>query len=44
TNDWNGTSENSMNWGEELPEGTYYYVLDLGTDADPLTGYIYIRR
>ncbi|MCB9166736.1 MAG: gliding motility-associated C-terminal domain-containing protein [Flavobacteriales bacterium] len=43
-NDWDGRSENSLNWGEELPESTYYYVLDLGDGSDAYTGYIYIRR
>ncbi|HQW86356.1 MAG TPA: gliding motility-associated C-terminal domain-containing protein, partial [Flavobacteriales bacterium] len=44
TNDWNGRSENSLNWGEELPESTYYFILDLGNGEEPFTGYIYIRR
>jgi gliding motility-associated-like protein len=43
-NDWDGRSEGKMNWGDELPEGTYYYVLDLGNDDEDLTGYIYLRR
>ncbi len=43
-NDWDGRSENSMNWGEELPEGTYYFILDPGKDKEVITGYIYLRR
>ncbi|MEO8069330.1 MAG: gliding motility-associated C-terminal domain-containing protein [Flavobacteriales bacterium] len=43
-NDWDGRSENSLNWGEELPESTYYYILDLGDGSDPYTGYIYLKR
>ncbi|MBL7985139.1 MAG: gliding motility-associated C-terminal domain-containing protein, partial [Flavobacteriales bacterium] len=43
-NNWDGRSENSMNWGEELPESTYYYILDLGNDKEPFTGYIYLKR
>ena len=43
-NDWDGRSEGNMNWGDELPEGTYYYVLDLGNGDEALTGYIYLRR
>ncbi len=43
-NDWDGRSENSMNWGEELPESTYYYILDLGDGSDAFTGYIYLKR
>ena len=43
-NDWDGRSEGDMNWGEELPESTYYYILDLNDGTDPYTGYIYLRR
>ncbi|MCB0793758.1 MAG: gliding motility-associated C-terminal domain-containing protein, partial [Flavobacteriales bacterium] len=43
-NDWDGKSENSLNWGEQLPESTYYYVLDLGNGTDAYTGFIYLRR
>ena len=43
-NNWDGRSEASLNWGEELPEGTYYYILDLGNDDEPFTGYIYLKR
>lgn len=43
-NDWDGRSENSLNWGEELPEGTYFFILDLGDGTDEFTGYIYLKR
>ncbi|MFT3884137.1 MAG: gliding motility-associated C-terminal domain-containing protein [Flavobacteriales bacterium] len=43
-NNWDGRSENSLNWGEELPESTYYYILDPGDGKDIITGYIYLRR
>ena len=43
-NDWDGRSEGSLNWGDQLPEGTYYYILDLGNGTDAYTGYIYLRR
>ena len=43
-NDWDGRSEASLNWGEELPESTYYYILDLGNGDEPYTGYIYLKR
>ena len=43
-NDWDGKSENSMNWGEELPESTYYFTLDLGDGSEVITGYIYLKR
>ncbi len=38
-NDWTGT------WnGKDLPDGTYFYVLDLGDGSPLLSGYIQIRR
>jgi gliding motility-associated-like protein len=43
-NDWDGRSEGDMNWGEELPESTYYYILDLGNGDEPFSGYIYLKR
>ncbi|HEY0977300.1 MAG TPA: gliding motility-associated C-terminal domain-containing protein [Flavobacteriales bacterium] len=43
-NDWDGRSENSLNWGEELPESTYYFILDPGNGKEVITGYIYLRR
>jgi gliding motility-associated-like protein len=39
-NDWDGTS--SLN-GNELPDGTYFYVLELDS-TEILTGYVYINR
>ncbi|WP_430405764.1 HYR domain-containing protein [Fluviicola sp.] len=50
-NDWDGTSQNGMNiGGDELPEGTFYYVLRIGgNEASKFyhkvyTGYIYLKR
>ena len=40
SNDWNGTFQ-----GSPLAEGTYYYVIDLGTGKDPvIKGFITIFR
>ena len=36
---WDGTNE-----GEELPVGTYYYVIDLNNSEDPQSGPITIVR
>ena len=36
---WDGTRE-----GEELPVGTYYYIIDLKTNDDPQSGPITIIR
>ncbi|HTO36941.1 MAG TPA: gliding motility-associated C-terminal domain-containing protein, partial [Brumimicrobium sp.] len=50
-NDWNGQSQNALNIGEEeLPEGTYYYVLKLGGDistpnaGNVYKGFVYLKR
>ncbi|MGB3547323.1 MAG: gliding motility-associated C-terminal domain-containing protein [Saprospiraceae bacterium] len=38
-NDWRGTYD-----GEELPAGTYFYVVDPGDGSVPLEGYVLIQR
>jgi len=43
-NTWTGKSEAQLNWGSELPESTYYFILDPGDGKDVITGYIYLRR
>ncbi len=39
-NDWGGKSLS----GGELPDATYYYILDLGNGSKPHAGYIMIQR
>jgi gliding motility-associated-like protein len=39
-NKWNGVNQN----GNDLQEGTYFYVLDLGVNGLVYTGYIMIKR
>ncbi len=50
-NDWNGLSQSPMNvGGNKLPEGTYYYILELGGDpkdesfGKTFKGYVYLKR
>jgi gliding motility-associated-like protein len=43
-NDWDGTNQFGSVFGEQLPESTYYYVLDLNNGDQPYTGFIYLRR
>jgi len=38
-NRWNGTYK-----GEDVPQGTYFYLLDLGIGKAAQKGYIYINR
>ena len=42
-NDWNGKTMFGVE-GEDLPEGTYFYILDLGLNKEPIKGWIYIKR
>ncbi len=45
-NDWEGISNGraTVNASEELPVGTYYYVLDFGDGSKPKVGWLYINR
>lgn len=44
-NSWDGLSNiGTIKIGEALPNGTYYYVLDLANDTKPLNGFVVIRR
>lgn len=42
-NNWDGRSQKAI-MGEELPEGTYFYVLDLNNGKEALSGYVYLNR
>jgi gliding motility-associated-like protein len=42
---WNGKASEGFRYGgDDLPEGTYFYILDLGNGEKPLKGYIYLNR
>ena len=42
-NDWNGIS-NISSFAGKLPEGTYFYILELGGNTKPFKGFVYIKR
>jgi gliding motility-associated-like protein len=44
SNGWDGRWDNENSAGDGLPIGTYFYILDLGNDTEPITGYIYLNR
>ncbi len=45
-NDWDGNSNGVkvVSKSNELPVGTYYYVLDLGDGSEPIVGWLYLNR
>lgn len=44
-NSWDGTSNRGINYGgDNLPEGTYFYILDLGDGHKAKTGFVYLNR
>jgi large repetitive protein len=44
-NEWKGTSSVGLVLGgTDLPDGTYFYVLQLDENAQPINGYIYLKR
>ena len=45
-NDWEGTSNVSsfISSGNNLPEGTYFYLLEFNDGQPPLSGFVYIKR
>ena len=42
-NDWQGESTKGL-YGDQVPDGSYFYTLKLNDNNGPLTGYIIIKR
>jgi gliding motility-associated-like protein len=43
-NDWTGKNNVSTGLGEELPSGTYFYLLEVKDNGKTYNGYVYLKR
>jgi uncharacterized repeat protein (TIGR01451 family)/gliding motility-associated-like protein len=44
-NAWEGESKGSLSFGDlKVPDGTYFYVIDLGDGSKPVSGYVIVQR
>jgi len=43
-NDWDGFANQGNLSGQRLPDGTYYYVIDLNNGSKPFAAYLILRR
>ncbi|MFM2156661.1 MAG: hypothetical protein RL516_1410 [Bacteroidota bacterium] len=44
-NKWDGKcNANGTLMGQDLPEGTYYFLIDLNNEGKPLNGYVVLKR
>jgi len=44
-NTWDGKNGGKgLHIGVDLPDGTYYYILDLGDGSKPQTSFVVIKR
>ncbi|PAM96066.1 hypothetical protein B4N84_04290, partial [Flavobacterium sp. IR1] len=42
-NDWDGTSNSSVTGSNQLPAGTYYYIININQSGfEPIQSYIYL--
>ncbi len=43
-NEWDGTNMFGVSVGNELPNGTYFYILETNNGSEAIKGYIYLSR
>ncbi len=43
-NEWTGIANQGIVIGEKLPDGTYFYMVDLNNGEKPQTNYLIIKR
>ncbi|PIQ22458.1 MAG: hypothetical protein COW65_03075, partial [Cytophagales bacterium CG18_big_fil_WC_8_21_14_2_50_42_9] len=43
-NDWNGKANSGVVFGDKLPDGTYYYIVDLNNGERPRMHALIIKR
>ncbi len=43
-NNWDGKANTGMSIGNELPVGTYYYIIHIHDTGEKMNGYIYLNR
>ena len=43
-NDWTGKNNVDTSLGEDLPTGTYYYLLEIKDNGKVYSGYVYMKR
>ena len=41
---WLGQSDGQLTIGDEVPDGTYFYLIDLGDGSEPLSGFVIVKR
>jgi gliding motility-associated-like protein len=43
--DWDGTNQFGISLGDDLPDGTYFYILELNDEDNTVhKGWVYIKR
>jgi gliding motility-associated-like protein len=43
-NDWDGRANVNMSLGQNLPSGTYFYIIKINGNDKEISGYVYMKR